>query len=140
MPLLNTNQIAGRIAKSAIANAVWLFGRLLNDLSIAGFQPRKEVIKVIGGQNDSGVSAFCHHFGNGIALIVGDARIRSRRMQDDGSVGLAGRANRDPTHPLIPNIIANLEAEDVTIEGQGSIWIVVWKKTRMNRNAHMPSF
>jgi hypothetical protein len=49
------------------------------------------------------------------ALVVGDARVGSRRRQEDGSVGAGRRGRRDPAHLAVSDIGANLEAERVAV-------------------------
>ena len=74
---------------------------------------------------DRGVGALRHHLGDGAALVVGDAWVDGRRRQDDGRVGLVGGADRDPAHPFVADVVADLEAEDVAIEGQGRLRVGV---------------
>ena len=68
----------------------------------------------------------------GAALVVGDAGVGGRRLQDDGRAGLADGTDRDPAHPLVPDVIADLEAESVAIEGQGGLRVAVWEEARVN--------
>src|SRR4051794_7887900 len=70
---LDTDHIAGGIAEGAVANPVRLLGRLLDDVGVAGLQPREDVIEILGGQQEHGVGALGHHLGDGAALVVGDA-------------------------------------------------------------------
>lgn len=51
-----------------------------------------------------------------------------RRLQDDGRAGLTGGTDRDPPHPAVPDVAADLEAEGVTVEGQGGVRVVVGRK------------
>src|SRR5206468_8240730 len=107
------------------ANAVGLIRRLLDDLGVPGLQPLKGAVEVGGGQVDAGVGALGHHLGDGAALVVGDAGGGGRRVQDYGRAGLVGGADRDPVHPAVFDVVADLEAEGVAIEGQGCVWVVV---------------
>src|SRR4051812_39890687 len=66
--LLDTDHVARGIAEGAVANAVRLLGRLLDDLGDAGLQPREGAIEVGGGQQDAGVGALGHHLGDDAAL------------------------------------------------------------------------
>ena len=77
------------------------------------------------GQVDAGVGALGHHLGDRPALVVGDARVGGRRVQDDGRAGLAGRADRDPAKPAVVDVVADLEAEGVAVERQGGVRVVV---------------
>jgi hypothetical protein len=36
--------------------------------------------------------------------------IGGRRLQDDGRAGLVGGADRDPAHPAVSDVVADLEA------------------------------
>ena len=76
------------------------------------------------------VGALGHHLGDGATLVVGDAGVGGRRVQDDRGVGLVGRADGDPVHPVVADVVADLEAEDVAVEGQGSVRIVVREEAR----------
>src|ERR1700748_753533 len=80
--LVDADQVARRVAEGAVANAVRLVGRLLDDLGdIAALQPREDVVEVAGGQGDDGVGSLGHHLGDGAALVVSDARVDARRVQ-----------------------------------------------------------
>ncbi len=57
-------------------------------------------------------------------------------MQDDGRAGLVGGADRDPAHPVVSDVVANLEAEGVAIEGQGCVRVVVGEEARVNGDVH----
>src|SRR4051812_32898576 len=48
--LLDADQVAREIADGAVANAVRLLGRLLDELGAAGLQPREDAVEVPGGQ------------------------------------------------------------------------------------------
>src|ERR687898_2983986 len=54
--LLDADQVARGVAEGAVANAVRLLGRLLDDLGVAGLQPLEGVVEVFGGQEDPAVS------------------------------------------------------------------------------------
>ena len=83
-----------------------------------------------------GVGALGHHLGDGAALVVGDAGGGGRRIQDDRRAGLAGGADRDPAHPVVADVVADLEAEGVAVEGQGGVRVVVRKEARVNGDVH----
>jgi hypothetical protein len=65
-----------------------------------------------------GVGALDHQLGDGAAVVLGDAGVGERRVQGDGRAGLADGTDRDPAHPLVSDVIADLEAEGVAVEGQ----------------------
>src|SRR6516225_5892081 len=116
--LLYAYQVARGIAEGAVANSVRLLDRLLDDLGVAGLQPLEGGVEVLAGQQDPAVGALGHHLGDGAALVVGETGAGGRRRQQDGRVGLAGRADRDPAHLALADALADLEAEGVAIEGQ----------------------
>src|ERR1700730_18422055 len=88
--LVDADLVARVIAEGAVANAVRLRGRLLDDLGSAGLQPREGAVEIGGGQDDAGVAALGHHLGDGVALVVGEAGAGGRRGQEEGP----GRAAR----------------------------------------------
>src|SRR3954453_288291 len=108
---LDADQVARRIAEGAVANPVRLVGGLLADLGVAGLQALEGAVEVAGGQVDAGVRALGHHLGDGAALVVGDARGRGRGAQGAGRARLLGRADREPGHPAVLDVVADLEAE-----------------------------
>ena len=71
--LADADQVARGIAEGAVADAVRLVDRLLDDLGVAGLQPFEGPVDVIGGQVDAGVGALGHHLRDRPALVVGDA-------------------------------------------------------------------
>lgn len=76
-------------------------------------------------QDDDGVGSLGHHLDDGAALVVGNAGVGRRRVQDDGRAGLVGWADGDPAHPAVSNVVADLQAEGVAIEGEGGVRVVV---------------
>src|SRR6266511_6186369 len=134
--LLDADQVARWIAEGAVANPVRLLDRLLDDLGVAGLQPREDAVEVGRGQQDPAVGALGHHLGDGAALVVGDAGVGGRRRQEDGRAGLAGRADRDPAHLAVSDVAADLEAEGVAVEGQRGVRVVVREEARVNGEVH----
>ena len=128
--------LPGGIAEGAVANAPRLVGRLLDDLGAAGLQLLEGAVEVGGGQVDAGVGALGHHLGDRAALVVGDAGVGGRRVQDDGRAGLVGGADRDPVQPAVLDVVADLEAEDVAVEGQGGVRVVVREEGLVNGDVH----
>lgn len=63
--------------------------------------------------------------GDGAALVLGDAGVGARRVQDDVHFGLVRKADRVPVHPAVFDLVANLEAEGVATEGQGGLRVIV---------------
>ena len=102
----------------------WSVGSWTTSASLACSRS-KVPSRSVGGQVDAGVGALGHHLGDGAALVVGDAGVGGRRVQDDRRAGLVGRADRDPAHPAVPDVVADLEAEGVAVEGQRGVRVVV---------------
>src|SRR6185295_15426455 len=102
---LDADQVARRITEGAVADSVRLLDRLLDDLGVAGLQPLKGAVEVLGGQEDPAVGSLGHHLGYGAALVVGEAGADGRRGQQDGRAGLAGWADRDPAHRARPTSV-----------------------------------
>jgi hypothetical protein len=50
--------------------------------------------------------------------------------------GLVGGADRDPAHPAVCDVVADLEAEGVAIEGQGCVRVVMREEGRVNRDIY----
>src|SRR5712671_2661835 len=50
--------------------------------------------------------------------------------------GLVGGADRDPAHPAVCDVVADLEAEGVAIEGQGCVRVVMREEGRVNGDVH----
>src|SRR5262245_41278421 len=101
---LDADQVAGGIAEGAVANAVRLVGRLLDDLGVAGLQPLEGGVEVGGGQVDAGEGALGHHFGDHAALVLGDAGRGGRRVHDDRRSGLGRRPDRNPVDALVLDV------------------------------------
>jgi hypothetical protein len=58
------------------------------------------------------------------------------RRQDDGRAGLVGGADRDPAHPAVSDVVADLEAEGVAIERQGGVRVVVREEGPVDGDVH----
>jgi len=50
--------------------------------------------------------------------------------------GLAGGADRDPVHPAVFDVVADLEVEAVAIEGQGGVRVVVREEGLVDGDVH----
>src|SRR3954447_22275138 len=68
--LLDPEQVAGRIAERAVADAVGLVGRLLDDFGVAALQSLERRVDVLGRQQDRGVGALRHHLGDRASLVI----------------------------------------------------------------------
>src|SRR5262249_57485471 len=71
--LLDADQVARGIANGAVANAVRLLGRLLDDLGATCLHLVEGRVEVGGGQVDARVGSLGHHLGDRAAFVVGDA-------------------------------------------------------------------
>src|SRR5215213_651611 len=135
--LLDADQVARGIADGAIPDPVRLVGRLLDDLrGVAGLHALEGAVEVGGGQVHAGVGALGHHLGDEAALVVGHAGGGFRRIQDDGGVGLVGGTHRDPVQALVFDVVADLEAERVPVEGHGGLGVVLGEEARVNGDFH----
>ena len=121
-----------RIADRTVADAVRLVGRLLDDVGSAGLQPLEGAIEVGGGQDDAGVGALGHHLIDRAALVIADVGVGSRRLQNDGRVGLVDGTDRDPPHATVSDVVADLETEGVTIESERCVWVAMREETPVN--------
>jgi hypothetical protein len=57
-------------------------------------------------------------------------------IQDDGRAGLVGGPHRDPVHPLVFDVVADLEAEGVAVEGQRGVRVVVREVGLVDGDVH----
>src|ERR1700704_1972572 len=60
----------------------------------------------------------------------------ARRVRDDGRPGRAGGADGDPVHPAVFDVVTDLEAEGVAIEGQGGLRVVMREEGRLDGDVH----
>src|SRR5438477_5296255 len=135
--LVDTDEVARGIAEGAVANTIWLRGRHLDDFGAAGLHPREDALEVGSGQDDGGIAALGHHLDDGAALVVGDgAGADTRRVKDDRRAGLVGRADRNPAHPAVSDIVADLEAEGVEVVGERCVRVGGREEGRVNGEVH----
>src|SRR5215218_8394332 len=134
--LLDADHVARGVAEGGVAHAVRLLGRLLHDLGAAGHDPLEGAVEVLRGQVDAEVAALGHQFGDGALLVLRQAGGGGRRVQDDGRVGLAGRADRDPAHAAVAHVEADLEAECVAEERHGGVGIGVRQEAGVDGDGH----
>ena len=113
-----------------------MVGRLLHDVGAAGLRPLEDGVEVGGGQHDACVGALGHHLGDDAALVVGDAGVGGGRRQHDVHIGPARGADGDPAHGVAADVLADLEAQRIAVEGQGLLGIFVGKETRVDRDVH----
>ena len=100
------------------ANPVRLLGRLLHDLDAAGLQPLERAVEILGGQQELPKVPF--------AIISAMTRrsssvmpgVGGRRVSTMFISGLVRRTDGDPAHVVLPDVLADLEAEGVAVEGQ----------------------
>src|SRR5262245_40560091 len=91
--LLDAEQVAGRVAEGAVADAVGLVGRLLHDLGVTRLEAFERAVQVIRGEVDAREGALGHHLGDRALLLLGDAGRGGGRIQHDRGAGLAGRTD-----------------------------------------------
>jgi hypothetical protein len=89
---------------------------------------RSLVTRTMVAQDDGGVGPLGHHLGDGAALVVGDAGVDGRRVQAGG--------DRDPAHRALTDVVADLEAEGVAVEGQGGLRVAVREEGVVNGDVH----
>src|SRR5918995_3644811 len=134
--LLDPDHVASRVADRAVADAVRLLGRLLHDLGVAGLQPVEGAVEVLRRQQQRGVRALGHHLGDGATLVVGQAGVGRRWVEHDGGAGLVDRADRDPAHRALADVVADLEAEQVAVEGERGLGVVVREEAGVDGDVH----
>src|SRR4051794_2042691 len=66
----------------------------------------------------------------------GGAGRGARRIEDDRGAGRAGRADRDPVHPAVLDVVADFPAERVAVEGEGRVGVVVRQEGLVDREVH----
>jgi len=52
---------------------------------------------------------------------MGLSGLKTNAKPGNRHAGLVGGADRDPAHPAVSDVVADLEAERVAIEGQGCV-------------------
>ena len=134
--LLDPDHVACGVPDGEVSHAVVLLDRLLDDVGIAGLQPLEGAVEVLGGQVDAEVAALGHELEDRALLVVGEAGGGGRRVQDDGRVGLAGGADRDPPHPAVADVETDLEAEDVAVEGQRGVGVGLGQEAGVDGEVH----
>src|SRR3954452_16760745 len=134
--LVDAHHVARRVAEGAVADAVRLLDGFLHDLGSPGLQLLEGAVEGLGGEHDDPVGALRHHLGDGPLLLVGDARIGRWRVQHDRGAGLPGGADGDPAHAAVPDVVADLEAERVAVEGQRGLRVVVGEEGRVDGDVH----
>jgi hypothetical protein len=56
---------------------------------------------------------------------VGLSGLKTNGKPGNRRAGLLGRADRDPAHPAVSDVVADLEAEGVAMESQGCVQVVM---------------
>src|SRR3954454_10484719 len=135
--LVDADEVPRGVADRAVADPVELVRGLLHDLGPAGLHPLEGAVEVGGGHGEDPVGALGHHLDDRAALVVGDPRVDSRRVEDDrGGGGIAGGADRHPPHRVLADVVPDLEAEDVAVEGDGGLGVVVGQEGRVHGDVH----
>src|SRR5262245_27738101 len=134
--LVESDGVAGRVAERAVARPPGLLGGLLHHLGVAGLELLEEGVKVLGGQGEHGVGALGHHLGDHPALVVGDPRVGPGREEDQVDVGLSRRPDREPVHPVVAHVVAELETEGVAVERDSGVAVGVREERVLNLDVH----
>jgi hypothetical protein len=95
----------------------WSVGSWTSSVSPAW--SRSKVPSTSFGQVDAGEGPPRLDLGDSAALVFGDAP--GRRVLDDGRARLLEGTNRDPVYPSALDVVANLDAEAVAMEGDGCL-------------------
>ena len=123
--LVDAHQIAGRVAHGEVPRAPRLLGGLLHDLGVRGAYPLERGVEVVGVEVNAVQGALGEERGERVA--VGGAAAEVVR-QDDRDAGLGGCADGDPAEVLAGDVVAQLEAERVAVEGQRAVG--TWTSTK----------
>src|SRR5687767_12536729 len=134
--LLDADEVARGIAEGAVPHPPRLLGRLLDDFGAACLHLLERAVEIGRGEQNPAVGALRHHLGDRAAFVVGDARIGGRRREQDRRAGLVWVTDRDPAHLALADVVADLEAEHVAIEGEGLLRVVVREERGVNGDIH----
>src|SRR5690606_37295386 len=96
----------------------------------------KESVKIVRRQCHRPVQPLRHQVQDGFLLGVAESRNGRWWMQNDRRAGSAWRPDRKPAHVLIPNILAHLETEEITIETQRRLGVGVGQESVVNGDVH----
>src|SRR5215471_10118812 len=124
LALAEPNLVAGRVAERAVPHAVKLIHRLLQDLGTSGLDVLEGRITILGAEDDAAQQTFGQHLLHDLAVGRGCVRVRKRRLEDDVDVRLALGPNRGPAHALVFDVVAHLEPEKISVEGERFVVIV----------------
>jgi hypothetical protein len=122
--LVEAQHVAGGIAKGAVADAVRLVDRLLQHLGTRGADALERGVAVVGPEDDSAQQALRQQFRHRLLVGGRGVRVREGRFEDEVHVGLRRRPDGHPAHPLEPDVVAHLEAENVPVEGERLVVVV----------------
>jgi hypothetical protein len=119
--LVDAHHVAGRVAHGAVARAPRLVGRLLHDLGVRGAQLREGRVEVVGVEVHAVQRALREERLKRVA--VGGAAVQIVR-KDDCDPRLGGGADGDPAEVFAGDVVAQLEAERVAVEGQRAVGVM----------------
>jgi hypothetical protein len=117
--LIDAHQIAGRVTYGTVPRAPRLVGRLLHDLGVGGAELLERGVEVVGVEVDAVEGALGEEGGE----RVGGAAVQVVR-DDDRDVGLGGGADGDLAEVLAGDVVAQLEAQNVTVEGKCEVGVM----------------
>jgi hypothetical protein len=118
------DQVARGVAEGAVAQAIRLVERLLDDLDARFTDPLEGRVAVLGGEDHAAQHPLGHELRD--RLPVGGRRVgvAARRFEHDRHFRLRGGADGHPAHALVGDIVAHLKAEQVAVEGQCLVMVV----------------
>jgi hypothetical protein len=73
-----------------------------------------------------------------LAVRLRGVRIGERRLEDDLHVGLRRRADGHPAHPLVLDVVTDLQAEHVAVEGERLVVVVDGDEALCEFDSHAP--
>src|SRR5947207_1296555 len=134
--LVDPDQVAGRVADGEVPRAPELVGRLLHDLGARGANLLEGGVEVVGVEVDPVEGALGEEgrdrvpVGRAAVHVVG---------QDDRYAGLSGRTDGDPPEVVVGDVVAQFEAEHVTVEDQREVEIMDLDEGRDRKSTRLNS-
>ena len=134
--LVEPEHVSGRVTEGAVADAVGLVDRLLENLAAGCADPLEGGVAVVGGEDDGAQQALGQQLGHDLPILRRGVGVGEGRLEDDGDVGLGRRSDGHPAHPLEGDVIADLKAEHVAVEGEGLVVVVDGDEAGRKRDVH----
>src|SRR5699024_8138628 len=130
------DHVARWVADRALPHHAVLVGGFLDHLDVVGLYGGEGGVHVRAGEHQAGERALGDHLGDDLALLLGDVRVGSGRVEHDVDVGLSRWADGQPAHVLIADVLADLEAERVAVEAQCGLSVGVREEAGVNGDVH----